>query len=45
MGEVFIHALADWGKIGLGIILPLLLLAAFIEVYITPQILARVVLP
>ena len=45
MGEVFIHALADWAKIGVGIILPLLLLAAFIEVYITPQILAQVVMP
>jgi uncharacterized membrane protein SpoIIM required for sporulation/ABC-type transport system involved in multi-copper enzyme maturation permease subunit len=45
MGEVFIHALADWAKIGLGVILPLLLLAAYIEVYITPQILAQVVLP
>ena len=42
LGEVFIHALADWLKIGIGIVLPLLLIAAFIEVYITPQILAQV---
>ena len=42
MGEVFIHVLADWMKIGMGIILPLLLLAALIETYITPQILSQV---
>ena len=42
MGEVFIHALADWFKIGTGIVLPLLLIAALIEAYITPQILLSV---
>ena len=42
MGEVFIHALADWFKVGVGIVLPLLLVAALIEAYITPQILAQV---
>jgi len=42
MGEVFIHALADWAKIGVGIILPLLLIAALVEAYITPQILSQV---
>ena len=42
MGEVFINALADWLKIGVGIILPLLFIAALIEAYITPQILAWV---
>lgn len=40
LGEVFIHAISDWLKIGVGIILPLLLVAALIEAYITPQILA-----
>lgn len=42
IGEVFIHAVADWFKLGVGVIFPLLLIAAFIEAYITPQILLRV---
>ena len=42
MGEVFIHALADWFKVGVGIVLPLLFIAALIETYITPQILLQV---
>jgi len=41
MGEVFIHALADWFKIGVGVILPLLFIAALVEVYITPIILLQ----
>jgi uncharacterized membrane protein SpoIIM required for sporulation/ABC-type transport system involved in multi-copper enzyme maturation permease subunit len=39
MGEVLIELLADWLKIFLGLILPLLALAALIEAYITPEIL------
>jgi uncharacterized membrane protein SpoIIM required for sporulation/ABC-type transport system involved in multi-copper enzyme maturation permease subunit len=39
MGEVLIELLADWLKIFLGLILPLLVLAALIEAYITPEIL------
>ncbi|MBT7073706.1 MAG: ABC transporter permease subunit, partial [Anaerolineae bacterium] len=39
MGEVFIHAISDWLKIGVGIVLPLLFISALIEVYITPKIL------
>lgn len=42
IGEVFILTLADWAKIVVGIILPLLLVAALIETYITPQILMSV---
>ncbi len=42
MGEVLIYTLADWCKIGLGLVLPLLLVAALIETYITPQILLNV---
>ncbi len=42
MGDVFIRALADWFKIGVGLIFPLLLLAALAEVYITPKILSEV---
>ena len=42
LGEVFIHAIADWFKVGVGIVLPLLLIAALVETYITPQILTQV---
>ena len=42
MGEVFIHAVADWFKIGVGVIFPLLLIAALIETYITPKILLSI---
>jgi len=42
MGEVFITAIADWFKIGVGVIFPLLLIAALIEAFITPQILLSV---
>ena len=40
IGVVFIHAISDWFKIGVGIVFPLLFIAALIEAYITPQILA-----
>ncbi len=43
VGEIFIYALADWFKIGIGIILPFLFIAALIEVYITPILLSRVI--
>jgi uncharacterized membrane protein SpoIIM required for sporulation len=39
MGEVVIELLADWAKIFVGLVLPLLALAALIEAYITPAIL------
>ena len=39
MGEVFIGAISDWFKIGVGIVLPLLFIAALIETGITPKIL------
>ncbi len=42
MGEVFIRALADWFKIGVGLVLPMLAIAAAIETYITPQLLVNV---
>lgn len=42
IGEIFILTLADWAKIIAGIILPLLVIAAGIEAYITPQILLQV---
>ncbi|MCE1252746.1 MAG: stage II sporulation protein M [Anaerolineae bacterium] len=37
-GEVWIETVADWCRIMLGLVLPLLLLAAFIETWITPRI-------
>ncbi len=39
MGEVFIQAISDCLKVGMGVVLPLLFIAALIEVYITPKIL------
>jgi uncharacterized membrane protein SpoIIM required for sporulation len=38
IGEAWINALARWAKVMLGLVLPLFLLAAFIEVFLTPQI-------
>ena len=43
MGEVLIETLADWFKVGIGLIVPLLFVAALIETYITPQILLSVI--
>jgi uncharacterized membrane protein SpoIIM required for sporulation len=39
MGEVMIELIADWVKIFIGIVIPLLAVAALIEAYITPVIL------
>jgi ABC-type transport system involved in multi-copper enzyme maturation permease subunit len=38
IGEAWLLALAKWAKIMIGIVLPLFLLAAFVEVFITPQV-------
>jgi uncharacterized membrane protein SpoIIM required for sporulation len=38
IGEAWIRALADWTRIILLVILPLLFAAAFLEVYITPRV-------
>lgn len=38
IGEVWISALADWCKIMLGVVIPLLLLAAVLETWLTPRI-------
>lgn len=43
MGEVMIDLMADWAKIFVGVVVPLLAIAALIEAYITPSILLRVV--
>ncbi|MFM8875552.1 MAG: stage II sporulation protein M, partial [Anaerolineae bacterium] len=42
MGEVIIELMADWAKIFVGLVVPLLAIAALIEAYITPNILLRV---
>jgi len=42
MGEVMIELLADWMKIFLGVVIPLLAVAAIIESYVTPGLLLSV---
>jgi hypothetical protein len=39
LGEVVIEAIADWMKIFLGLVLPLLAIAAVVEAWITPGLL------
>jgi uncharacterized membrane protein SpoIIM required for sporulation len=39
LGEVFIEAIADWIKVGIGLVLPLLTIAAIIETWVTPVLL------
>lgn len=39
LGEVMLEALADWLKVTLALVAPLLAVAAVIETYVTPQIL------
>jgi uncharacterized membrane protein SpoIIM required for sporulation len=38
MGEVFLLSLADWFRVFIGLVVPLLAIAAVIEVYVTPVI-------
>jgi len=38
MGEIWLQSLADWAKIFVGIVMPLLLLAAMLEVWVTPRV-------
>jgi uncharacterized membrane protein SpoIIM required for sporulation len=42
MGEVIIELFADWAKIFLGVVVPLLAIAAVIEAYVTPGLLLDV---
>lgn len=37
IGEAWLHALADWTKVMVGVVLPLLIGAALLEVFITPR--------
>lgn len=41
LGETLIEALADWMKVAIGLVLPLLTLAAGVEAWVTPVLLAR----
>ncbi|MGE5074062.1 MAG: stage II sporulation protein M [Anaerolineae bacterium] len=43
MGQIILEQMADWLKIFLGVVVPLLAVAAIIEAYITPSILSAVV--
>ncbi len=43
MGQVILEQLADWLKVFLGLVVPLLAIAATIEAYVTPSILSAVV--
>jgi uncharacterized membrane protein SpoIIM required for sporulation/ABC-type transport system involved in multi-copper enzyme maturation permease subunit len=38
VGEVWLESLADWVKIMLGVVIPLLLVASAVEVWVTPRI-------
>jgi uncharacterized membrane protein SpoIIM required for sporulation len=38
LGEAFIVALAKWARVTVGLVIPLFLLAAILEVYLTPRI-------
>ncbi len=42
MGQIALELLADWAKVFIGLVVPLLAIAALIEAYITPIILASV---
>jgi uncharacterized membrane protein SpoIIM required for sporulation len=41
LGEVLIHASADWMKVSVGLVVPLLTLAAAIETWVTPVLLSN----
>jgi uncharacterized membrane protein SpoIIM required for sporulation len=42
MGEVFLLSLADWFKVFIGLVVPLLAIAAVVEVYLTPLIIKEI---
>ncbi len=41
IGEGLISALADWAKVTLGVVVPLFLLSAILEVFVSPHLMAR----
>ncbi len=38
LGQGWIQAFAEWARIGIGLVLPLLILAAALEVFVTPRV-------
>lgn len=38
LGQGWIQAFAEWARVGIGLVLPLLILAAALEVFITPRV-------
>jgi uncharacterized membrane protein SpoIIM required for sporulation len=42
MGEIFLLSLADWFKVFIGLVVPLLAVAAVVEVYLTPMIIKAI---
>ena len=42
LSEGWLMALADWAKISLALVLPLLLVAALVEVFVTPLVVSAV---
>jgi len=42
LGEGWLLALADWAKVSLGLVIPLLALAALLESFVTPQVVLAV---
>jgi uncharacterized membrane protein SpoIIM required for sporulation len=38
LGESWIDALAEWARVSLGLVIPLIILAALLETYLTPRI-------
>lgn len=40
IGEAFLRSLADWSRVMLGLVIPLLLGAAILEVFVTPLVIA-----
>ena len=38
LGQSWLKSLAEWARIGIGLVLPLLICAAIVEVYVTPHI-------
>jgi uncharacterized membrane protein SpoIIM required for sporulation len=38
LGESLLDALANWTRVGIGLVVPLLILAAAVEVFVTPRV-------
>lgn len=45
ISEGLLHALADWAKIMVGVVVPLLIVAAVVEIIVTPWVVAQVLFP